>query len=147
MNMNTIMLPLSEIATWERAKAGKEYPAGTILLRISATRGRLVFVEDGGKVKPSMYAAIVPDTAKVDPYYLYTILEMQMPEFLHQYQTGLSIQPDILKFLVLQIHTDLEVQQNIASQQRKLAERIKEEEHTVTKLQDLKAWFLNGLFV
>ena len=86
---------LDEVATIERAKKGKDYPAGVTLVQLSASRGQVV-KHPGGEAK-SMYAVIEakPD-GPMTPAFLYWYMSNSMPAYVDRMLTGLNIQADAL---------------------------------------------------
>lgn len=135
---------LLDIATFERSKKNKSYSAGSILIQVSATRGQLEYHAHEGPVE-SKYGVI--QTGKVNPKYLYYILEMVLPAFLQRYQTGLNINPEIFKHLKFAIHPDRRVQDAIVIILDSMSAGIRNEEQVITQWGDVKQIHLDGMFV
>lgn len=141
--MDVVTVRLSEIAKWERAKAGKTYPEGCTLLQISATRGQLVYQDHAGPVD-SKYAVIEP--VGVSGFYLFCLLESQMPEFLKTHQTGLNIRPEVLNEMTVRHYPDPTIQTEIELRMRCKDKEIRLEEKQLEKLQQIKVFLLENCF-
>lgn len=115
--MKLKMTPLLDVATVEeRAISNKVYPAHSITLQISATRGQLHFLTNPSTIE-SHYAVIVPKP-NINPRYLYECLKMNITCFLQRYQEGLNFRAHNLKYMILPIHQDAETQEIIANVSR-----------------------------
>lgn len=80
-------LQLKDIATVERAKAKKVYPAGTIIIQMSATRGQIGLLKSSGRVG-TQYACIqTPFT----PGFVFYMLKVRAPRWFHRVQDGLNL--------------------------------------------------------
>lgn len=141
--MDVVTVRLSEIAKWERAKAGKTYPEGCTLLQISATRGQLVYLDHTGPAD-SKYAVIEP--VGVSGFYLFCLLESQMPEFLKTHQTGLNIRPEVLNEMTVNHYPDPAIQTEIELRMQRKDEGIRLKEKQLEKLQQIKAFLLENCF-
>ena len=131
-----------DIAEIERAKKNKIYPADSILLQVSATKGQLHYLSEP-KTIDEKFAVIRP---KVYGKYLYHVMKEDLPLFLEKYQTGLNIQIDIFKFYKIDIHTDTETQIYVASIMDQMEELTKQEEDFIKKLKDFKTYHLDNMF-
>lgn len=136
---------LKDVATWERSKKDKVYPAGTILLQVSATNGQLVYMDKEGTAA-SKYCAIMPNTEIIEPEYLYAIMEAITPDFLAKYQTTLNIQIDILDQYRLEYEIDRQTQKAIAMRNQLLKAEIEKEEQMIAGLKRMKAAMLERMF-
>lgn len=137
---------LLDIATVERAKAGKTYPSGSTLIQVSATQGQMRLLQEPSEVE-TKFAVIQPTDESVFPSYLYFVLEMVIPRFLARYQTTINIQVDAFKHLEFELHDDPETQREIVEVFAKLDERIADEQRAIDRLKDFKAWHLDTMFV
>lgn len=137
---------LLDIATVERAKAGKTYPSGSTLIQVSATQGQMRLLQEPSEVE-TKFAVIQPTDESVFPSYLYFVLEMVIPRFLARYQTTINIQVDVFKHLEFELHDDPETQREIGEVFAKLDERIADEQRAIDRLKDFKAWHLDTMFV
>ena len=135
---------ISDIAQVERAKNGKIYPAGCTLVALSATKGEVEYLEEGGKVE-TRYAVIIPDEQVVLGRYLHCALCYIFPEFLHKHRTGINLQFDELRFLKVAVHS-LEDQRKFVEELEQIDRRIKQEDEIITKTKDLKQSMLERLF-
>ena len=133
---------LSEVADFERAKAGKEYPAGSILLQISATKGQLFF-HRGGQVE-SRYAVITPKG--IHPYYLYCAMQVKIESFMAKYQTGLNLQIDVLSYFTIDIDPSLESQRAWANAMLEIEKKEEQIQKRMALLIESKKFFLANLF-
>lgn len=136
---------LLDIATVERAKAGKTYPSGSTLIQVSATNGQLKKLEEPTEVE-TKYAVIEPKGDAVSPDYLFWALGIAMPPFLARYQTTMNIQMGVFKHLRLEIHNERETQDEIVSLFSTVDKRVKDEEETISRLKDFKKWHLDTMF-
>lgn len=108
-----------------------------------ATRGQLVYLNQTGPVD-SRYAVIQPKD--VPGFYLFCLLESQMPDFLKTHQTGLNIQPAVLNEMVVTHYPDPAVQKEIALIMAFKNCQIKSEETQIKKLAELKRYLLGNCF-
>lgn len=136
---------LFDVATIERAKAGKAYPADSILIQVSATNGQLKYMDESSQVE-GKFAVIQPDCKVVRPRYLFIVLEMVMPAFLARYQTTMNIQMDVFKHLKFEIHNELDTQWEIVKVFATLDKWIDDEQQTIGLFKDFKRWHLDTMF-
>lgn len=135
------LLDLVEI---ERAKKGKIYQVGNIIIQVSASRGQIIYLDKKQEVEPQY---IVLKVNEVNSKYLYYLLEEELPRFLKKYQTGINIQPDVFKHLNISIHTDIQTQNYIANLMDKLEEDIKKEVLLLEEYKNFKKYHLDNMFV
>lgn len=135
---------LIDVATFERS-SGKVYPAGSILLQISATKGQLHFLDTDQSVEQH-YAVISPKQG-IEPKYLFYALENFMPEFLSRYQTGLNIQVGVLNHLQISIEADLARQKEWVQQMELVERTMRLSESELFQLKEFKQTLLSDLFV
>lgn len=84
-------MKLKDLATIERAKSGKVYEKGCILIQVSATKGQ-VYYHSGGEVK-SQYAVVkLLPGIRLDPKFLYLYLVHIFGIKLEAIKSGLNIQ-------------------------------------------------------
>lgn len=135
---------LTDIATLERSRKGKQYPAGCTLIQLSATHGQTIYLKNQCAVEDK-YAVINP---KIDVLhkYLYYEIERQMPDFCKRYQTGLNIVPEQLANLYVEI-PDIKKQIQIVSLLDQIETSTESEEHTINSLENLKRFMLHEMFV
>lgn len=135
------LLDLVEI---ERAKKGKIYQVGNIIIQVSASRGQIIYLDKKQEVEPQY---IVLKVNEVNSKYLYYLLEEELPRFLKKYQTGINIQPNVFKHLNISIHTDIQTQNYIANLMDKLEEDIKKEVLLLEEYKNFKKYHLDNMFV
>lgn len=83
------LLKLQDVAEIERVKKNKIYPAGTVVIQISATRGQVGVLESDGKVG-EQYAA-VRFKSFINPNFGFEFLKKNFPRYLKKIQEGLNI--------------------------------------------------------
>jgi len=141
VDLNHKMIAFSKIATLERSKKNEIY-SNCILLQLSASKGQLIFVKEPQTVE-SKYGVIKATVDWIDIYYLFCILEMQLPNFLMRYQNGININPQIFEYLKLDVHTEIETQKYVIEVMSKLQQAIDIEEKIIHKYQQAKAFYLD----
>ena len=137
---------LLDVASIERARPGKIYQAGCILVQVSATQGKTVLMGEAGEV-PSKYAVIDPDRSMVSPRYLRLVLDMELPAFLARYQTTINIQMGVFAHLRLDMHNDIATQEAVADVADLMDRRIEGVARGIEMLEDFKAFHLDAMFV
>lgn len=135
---------LTDIAHIERAKKGKIYPAGIILIQLSASRGQCLLQMEDGEVD-ARYAVVQP-TIDCVPYYLWNVIQMEMPEFCAQWQTGINLQFENLKFLSIPLHS-FEEQKKIADKLTKYDAWIQAEQKQLDLWKGVKKNMLDKMFI
>lgn len=135
---------LLDVATIERAKAGKTYPAGSTIVQVSATEGQARYLAEPSEVE-GKYAVIEPTDRRVYPPYLFFVIERELPRFLHTYQTTLNIQMEAFDHMVLDMHADYGTQRAIVELFVLVDGRIEQEARTIERLKDLKTWHLDTM--
>lgn len=144
--MKMIEKSLPELATWERSRKHKIYPAGCTCLQVSATKGQMIYL-DHDQTVDAKYCVIDPDRDQVDPMYFHLVLTYFMPDFLRTHQTGLNIVPDVLKQMRVRICLDREMQEYQAAEQSYWQKEIEAVEKEIQTWQQLKAWILQEMLV
>ena len=139
---------LADVAIIERAKTGKVYPRGCSLIPLSAWQIESIsFLEQPTEVS-GRYAVIIPNLTKVLPRYLFMCIQESAPEFEAKYVTGINLQHDILvKYFTIRIHEDFECIKAFEEQFGAIDRMLDAELSTVKKLKDVKAGFLEKMFV
>lgn len=82
-------LKLKDVAEIERAKKGKTYPQGTIIVQLSATNGQVGWLKSSGEIE-SKYAAIQP-AEYIDSKFAFYYLKKEIPKHFHRVQEGLNV--------------------------------------------------------
>ena len=147
MNLyNRSVVRLLDIATIERAKSGKTYPAGSTLIQVSATDGKLRYMDEPGEVAQK-FAVIEPDRDRVSPAYLFWALGIAVPPFLARYQTTMNIQMGVFDHMTLEIHNDRETQDEIVRLFAAVDEQADGVRRSIGLLKEFKRWHLGTMFV
>lgn len=136
---------LTDIVDIEMAKKGKLYPAGSIKIQMSATRGQMFYLETEQEVE-SHYGVMTVKVDDVIPLYLFNILEGQVEDFLKKYQTGLNITTDIFDFWEVKIHKKVGTQMAILQQLHQIDIALVYEQNKLDAAEKLKDFHLNALF-
>lgn len=140
---NYRMIRLREVATIERARKGKCYPEGCILIALSATKGQVEYRADSGEAD-SKWAVVIPYKGN-DPKYIYHSITRSFPEFLERYMTGINLQIDSLDCLEIALHPIRE-QKEIVRMLGIVEEKQKKEEHLLETWKEVKKHFLGKMF-
>lgn len=82
-------LKLKHIAKFERAKKGKVYPKGTIIVQLSATKGQVGLLTSNGEIEDKYAAISVFDF--IDPAFAYYQLKENIPRHFKRVQEGLNV--------------------------------------------------------
>ena len=133
------------MATIERSKQDKVYDADSILIQVSATNGQLVYL-DKPQTIDSKYAVIKPKE-NVYGRYLYFVLGEVLPDFLTIYQTGLNINPEIFKYLKLDMHQEMDTQRYVCNIMHGMDDLINRETDFINQLKSFKEYHLDTMFV
>lgn len=134
-----------DVATIERSQQNKVYDEDCILIQVSATNGQLVYLDKPQSVD-SKYAVIKPKE-NVYGKYLYFVLEEALPDFLQVYQTGLNINPEIFKYLQLDMHQEMDTQKYVCSVMHGMDDLIQREADFINYLKAFKEYHLDTMFV
>lgn len=137
------ILDICDIA---RTKKGIRYSLGTVYLQVSATHGAIEILKEDTELEAGKYVVFTPKI-QIDSEYLKIILEMEMPEFMSRYMTGINIQTDNLKYLFVMLHEDIEIQIFIVNQLKELDKTIQNEESIVNDIKDVKCYMLAKMFI
>lgn len=136
---------LFDIASIERRKKDKLYKKGSILIQLSATRGQMSYLDKDCKVDAKY--GVIKSNENINSKYLYYILQMRMQKFLNVYQTGLNIVPDVFRYMKIEIHTDIEIQNKIAEMFDDLEEIEKKYLDNIENWKNIKKYHLDNMFV
>ncbi|MDT2808362.1 N-6 DNA methylase [Vagococcus lutrae] len=93
-------LNLFEIAEVERAKVKKHYPAGTIVIQISATQGQIGMLTSGGEVEEK-YACIT--SKELPSEFLFYMLQNTAKRHFKRVQQGLNLTIDDIKTIPVKV--------------------------------------------
>ncbi len=134
------------VADIERSRKNIVYPAGSIKIQLSASDGQLVYMREAGQAEDKYGVISVKDPDVLDGEYLYYILEKNLPSFLAKYQSGMNINPEIFKYLKIDIHNEIETQRAIVKVLGKMRRELEREEETISKLTAVRDWHLGKMF-
>ena len=138
------IVKLTDIASIERAVKGKIYPAGSIKIQLSATKGTVEFQDKEGEIE-SKYAVVQPKT-NINKRYLFTSIEKSFPKFYHKFITDINLQIESLNFLQVCIHNSLETQEYIANVAELNEKEILKEQLIIENYKNLKKNFISNMF-
>lgn len=82
-------LLLKHVAEIERAKKGKVYPAGTIVIQLSATKGQVGLLKSSGEIG-AQYAAVEMNYL-IDSAFAFYQLKHRIPKHFRRVQEGLNV--------------------------------------------------------
>lgn len=137
------VVKLIDIAKIERAVNKKIYPAGSIKIQLSATKGLVEFVDVAGEIE-SRYAVVQADS-NINNRYLYISIQRSFPEFINKYLTTMNLQFDTLKNLEVCIHNS-ETQVYIASMMEAHEKECERNKKIIDEYKNMKKNFLNNMF-
>lgn len=138
-------MPICEVCTMERAKPEKEYAGGSTLVQLSATRGNVEFLEKSGTVA-CHYAVLSPRNG-FRGRYVYHSIEKAFPEFIYKYQTGINLQFDTLKDLVIPVHRSVETQKYVEDVMVTIDGLVQKEQAACDGYNMVKQFYLRTMFV
>ena len=134
---------LIDIADIERAKKGKMYDAGCVIIQVSATDGQIYVLDEIQEVE-TKYAVIIPKI-DVNGFYLKIAIEKELPKFLHQNQTGMNLQMDSFNVLKIKLH-NRETQDYLEHILKKYDDGLEKEREMIEELKDMKKYYLVNMF-
>ena len=140
---NTKEVKLIDIADIERAKKGKMYDAGCVIIQVSATDGQIYVLSEIQEVG-TKYAVINPKV-DINSYYLKVAIENELPRFLHQNQTGMNLQMDSFSGLKIKLH-NRETQDYIEKILKEYDDSLEKEREILNELKDMKKYYLANMF-
>lgn len=133
---------ITEIASLERARKGRIYPARSTLIELSAIHDGVAYLEKSGEVE-TRYCVVIANIDCV-PYYLYLSISKAFPEFMYKYGAGINLQQGELKNLKVHVH-NIETQAYIAETCVTADRARRAEEAEVERLEDMKKYFLDNM--
>lgn len=142
--MNIKYCELKDVATWERAKAGKVYQIGCSILQISATKGGIFYLGKPQEVE-SKYVVIMPND-DIEPFYFNIVLKRNVNKFLYAYKSGLNIQENDVGHYPIDLH-DYDKQVEIAKVVKEMDTKTDQIETRTNILMNIKANMLSGMFI
>ena len=136
-------IKLTDIVDIERAKKGKMYDAGCVIIQVSATDGQIYVLNEIQEVE-TKYAVIIPKI-DVNGFYLKIAIEKELPKFLHQNQTGMNLQMDSFNTLKIKLH-NRETQDYLEQILKKYDDGLEKEREIIDELKDMKKYYLANMF-
>ena len=137
------MKKLKEIAQIERAKKGNIYPAGTIAIQISATKGQVIYHDKETEIE-SHYVAIISN--EVNKKYLYIMLKNGIEQFLLKYQNGLNLIAEDIGLFEIEI-LDETKQKIISDIYFSLEQEVENTKKEIENLKQMKKRFSKDMFI
>lgn len=134
-----------ELADFERVKKGKIYEAGTVYIQLSATDGKVRYLAENKELE-TKYGVFIPKDKKMGSRYLFYMLEYEMPSFLHKYQSGMNINPDIFKYLQVTYYLEYKYQKEFAMILDSIQFMYENELDEKEEWEYFKKFHLNGMF-
>ena len=149
MNMSSRQVRLYDVAQIERAVSGKNYPAGTVYIQVSACRRanleQFRITKEAGTLE-GKFAAIIP-IRPVLPEYLQITLENSAEEFMRRYVgSNINIQMSAFDNFTLRWQDDLDAQRFVVDSLSAIRQGMEAEESEINRLQAMKQYFLEALF-
>ena len=140
-----VRVPILELCDFERAQKDKVYPNGTVYIQLSATDGvvRQIFEDSTLDTK---YGVFLPKNKKIAPRYLYYALDFEMAHFLAKYQAGMNINPDIFKYLKINVFEDDTIGGKVAAMLDNLEYYYNREKEQGEGWKEFKKFHLDGMF-
>lgn len=138
---------LTDLVDIERARNGVIYPAGCIIIQLSASHGQCFFLDLPQTVEAKYCVLTKKPHVYLNMYYLYSILLLALPSFLEIYQTGLNIQPEVFNHMEIELHTKMHTQDYIADLCRTLEQLMSLEERFRLLMTEFKNWVMSFVFV
>ena len=135
-------IKLTDIVDIERAKKGKMYDAGCVIIQVSATDGQIYVLDEIQEVE-TKYAVIIPKI-DVNRFYLKIAIEKELPKFLHQNQTGMNLQMDSFNVLKIKLH-NRETQDYLEQILKKYDDGLEKEREIIDELKDMKKYYLANM--
>lgn len=139
------MKTLKELFIIDRAKKDVEYPTGTIIVQVSASKGQIFYLKKPQKIK-TMYATFqLKDNEKYNSEYIFYIMESQMPEITAKYMAGLNFQVDDFNCVEIPVHESKKTQDAIVAMMTYLDDEIEITEKEIALCKKEKEWWLDEL--
>ena len=135
---------LLDIASIERA-TNKDYPKGVTIVQVSATRGRIEYVNETKTIE-SMYVVLKP-CDKFDTKYFYYAVKNSASEFFYKFQTGLNMKVENFKHMELDIEDDINIQRKQVESMEIIERSRLLSEQELREVKEFKNTMLSELFV
>lgn len=141
-------LPLSTVADFENAKAGKKYKEGTFLVPVSACIGRpIIELKEEQEVDAEASYVIVTPKVEYNSKYIFIAFTKQWEKFKAMYIQNINMPYSSFKEMYLQVHKDRATQNYIAKQFEFLEAEIKATEKEIEHIKNMKKVFTKHMFV
>lgn len=137
-------LTLKDISRYERARKGRLYPKGSILIQLSASDGETDILAKVGQAELK-YAVVMPKK-DINSEYLLAVIRKNMDIFLSRYKLGMNIRLEDIGKIEIQLH-DRETQDAVADYMKLIEEQENIIVNEIEMLQKSKETFLDKLFV
>lgn len=136
-------ITLGDFATFERAKKGTIYEAGTVAIQVSATQGEIIYLKKAGEIEAKY---VIINQTKMMPKFLEYVMNRGKDLFMAKYKSGLNIQVADLNFFEVE-YINMKQQKEIVM----MIEHIEREEEIVKKelegYEGLKKRMLKEMFI
>ena len=137
-------VPVAELCEVGRARSGVTYPAGTLLVALSATNETVGQLGEPSEVE-GRYAVLVPRDPSWAPY-LKVVLDRAFPRWLAAHRTGINLKEAELSTLSVEWHEDGGTRREVCEACARLDALAYAEGETVRRLKDLKSFLLVRMF-
>lgn len=137
--------PIADVCEVERAKAGKQYPAGSCFVALSATNDAVNQLRETAEIE-TRYAVLVPRDG-VDPRYLKVVLDRAFPRFLESHRTGVNLKFDEVFSLYIEWHESEQMRAQVVKTCQIADELADLESKTISGLKELKQYGLIRMFL
>lgn len=128
----------------ERAKKGKIYPAGTVLIQLNIAKGKVLQLLENETVD-TKHACLIPKENE-NAEYFFRVIESTIDGFCETYQTGINLQFDALKNYNVEYSKNEDEQKSFCERISKLDDLINFEEGLIEGWQNTKKYFLEKMF-
>ncbi|KAA8832599.1 hypothetical protein [Bifidobacterium tissieri] len=128
----------------ERAEKGKEYPAGTVLIQLSASDGQVHYQDKAGPVS-AQYATLVPKEPKWARY-LYECVKRAWPAHYARTNQGINYPHGSLLELNVTVHASDEDRERLTAMVEEFDREIERERRIIEQWKNVKKHNLATLF-
>lgn len=128
----------------ERAKKGKEYPAGTVLIQLSASDGQVHYLDEAGQVS-TQYATLVPKEPRWSRY-LYECVKRAWPAHYAHTNQGINYPYDPLLELNITVHASDKDRGRLVAMVEAFDKELEQERQIIEHWKNVKKHNLATLF-
>lgn len=143
--INFRIVKLLDIADIENVKKNKVYPAGTIYIQISATRGYVGYLDKASEIETGKHVVVLPKI-NCNLKYLFYAIKKAMKKFMSKYIQNINIPIGAFSYFEIHLH-DLEIQNKIVDEIALIDEMIELTEQEILKNQIIKKNMLRDMFI